>query len=93
MEKVILGSLISIGLSACSVGWTVGDGLALAGSPEAIESFYEGQNALIANGKTQDPLANSAAWESRNIRENERTKRKIPPSFWSKLTGGTNNVK
>lgn len=88
--KVILGSIIMCCTSACSVGWTVGDGLALAGSPEAIESFYEGQNALIANGKTQDPNGNSAAWESRNIRETERTKRLVPPSFWAKVTGGSN---
>lgn len=91
--KVILGCIIIASTSACSVGWTVGDGLALAGSPSAIESFYEGQNALIANGKTQDPNGNSAAWESRNYRETERTKRLVPPSFWSKLTGGTSNVK
>lgn len=89
MKKVILGCLISAALSACSVGWTVGDGLALAGSPEAIESFYEGQNAILTNGKSTDPLGNSAAWEARNLREQERTKRKVPPSFWAKLT---NNV-
>lgn len=91
--KVIIGFMFGITVSACSVGMSMGDGLAFVGSPEAIQAFYDGENGLIASAKTQDPLMDSAHWQHRKQQEQEKTKRLVPPSFWSKLTGGASNVK
>lgn len=89
MKALILGSLI-IGLSACTSGFSAGDGMVLAGSPEAIQSFGDMLNGFISNTKTVREDGDSSHWQLRKEQETERTKRLIPPSFWSKLTGGSN---
>jgi hypothetical protein len=84
MKKVLIGCLI--GLSACTSGFSAGDGMVLAGSPEAIRAYHDGLNGIITNTKTQDPLGDSASWQHRRAQEIEKTKREVPQSFWGKLT-------
>lgn len=64
---------LTILTSGCGI---MGDGVVLYGTPEGIRSFYDGQNALITNAKTQARNGNSAAWEHRRAQEIELTDRR-----------------
>lgn len=52
-------------LSACGVATHAGDGLVLSGSPEAIRAFWDGQNALITNGKASADIQDTPAYNLR----------------------------
>ena len=56
---------IAASMSACSVGSTVGEGLVISGSPESIRAFYDGQNALITNGKASADAQDTPAYSLR----------------------------
>jgi len=64
---------LTILTSGCGI---MGDGVVLYGTPEGIRSFYDGQNALITNAKTQLRDGNSAAWRHRQAQEREVTDRR-----------------
>lgn len=80
--KKLLGIGFCLMLSGC--GLTKG-GIVLIGSPEGIRAFADGQNALISNSKTTDPLGDSAAWQHRKQQEQEVTKREYK-GFFGELT-------
>lgn len=56
---VVLGLMC---LNACSLGSQAGDGLVISGSPEGFRAFYDGQNALITNGKASADTADTPAY-------------------------------
>ncbi len=69
-------------LSACGVASHAGDGIVISGSPEGIRAFYDGQNAILTNGKASPDAATTPAYELR--------KEQIRASVlrYSKNTGG-----
>lgn len=52
-------------LSACGVASHAGDGIVISGSPEGIRAFYDGQNAILTNGKASPDAATTPAYELR----------------------------
>lgn len=52
-------------LSACGVASHAGDGIVISGSPEGIRAFYDGQNAILTNGKAPADAATTPAYELR----------------------------
>lgn len=68
---------IFLTLAICTSGCgLMGDQVLVYGTPEGIRAFYDGQNALITNAKTQARDGNSAAWEHRRAQEIELTDRR-----------------
>lgn len=79
--RTILFALI-VTCSGCGI---MGDGVLVYGTPEGVRAFYDGQNALITNAKTQLRDGNSAAWKHRASQEQEITNRR---SFMDKVLYG-----
>ena len=83
MKKVITLAVL-VTMTGCS---TLGDGVLIAGTPEGIRSWMDGQNAIIANTKTKASDGSSAAYTLRHAQEREKTIRQSG-GFWSKLLTG-----
>jgi hypothetical protein len=84
---LVAGSFVAFSvsvLSGCATAHHTGDGLAIAGSPEGVRSFFDGMNGLVAAGKTQDGRGDSAFWHHRHDQEQEITRR---GGFFGKLFG------
>lgn len=90
--KRILFVLTMASTVGCSTGMSAGDGMVLAGSPEAIQSFGDMINGVISNTKSLREDGDSSHWQHRKQQEQEKTKRLVPSSFWSKLTTPTRKV-
>lgn len=52
-------------LQACGMATHAGDGIVISGSPEGIRAFYDGQNALITNGKASADTQDTPAYQLR----------------------------
>ena len=86
MKKVIIIAVLATATTGCS---TLGDGVLIAGSPEGIRAYMDGQNAFIANTKTKASDGSSAAYTLRHAQEEQRTAREAG-GFWNRLVfGGT----
>lgn len=88
MRKTIAIALIATTMTGC-MSFTPNpfqDGnVVLAGDAEGVRSLMDGLNGLVANGKTTDPLGDSAHWQHRKQQESQRTAR---IGFFNKLKGG-----
>lgn len=78
---LLIGSVAS---SGCGVLLPSSDTFVMIGNEESIRAYHDGINGIISSTKTQDPLGNSAYWDSRQAQERSRTLRS---GFWQKLTG------
>ena len=78
MTKLLIGLIGIAALSGCGMafGGATGDGFTMSGTAEGLRAFYDGNNGLITNSRTQDPEGNSAHWQMRAVQEQEQTKRK-----------------
>jgi hypothetical protein len=78
MTKVIVALIGVTALTGCGMafGGATGDGFTMSGTAEGLRAFYDGNNGLITNARTQDPEGNSAHWQMRAVQEQEQTKRK-----------------
>lgn len=72
---------LTMTLSGCSL---MGDHLIIAGTPEGIRAFADGQNGLVAQVRTGSKTGQSAYWETRKHQEHETTER----SVWSRIWRG-----
>ena len=88
MHKTLIIFAIIATATGCS---TLGDGVMIAGTPEGLRAFMDGQNALITNAKTKTRDGSSAAYTLRHVQEQETTKRETG-GFWHQLMfGGAQN--
>ena len=74
----------SVASSGCGVLLPSSDTFVMIGNEESIRAYHDGINGVISNAKTQDPMGNSAYWDSRQAQERQRNQRS---GFWQKLTG------
>jgi hypothetical protein len=88
MRKTIAIALIATTMTGC-MSYTPNpfqDGnVVLAGDAEGVRSLMDGLNGLVANGKTQDALGDSAHWQHRKQQEQQKTNRL---GLFNKLKGG-----
>jgi hypothetical protein len=82
MRTILIATIITA--TGCS---TLGDGVLIAGTPEGIRSWMDGQNAIIANTKTKASDGSSAAYTLRHAQEREETIRQSG-GFWKALLTG-----
>jgi len=82
MRAILIATIITA--TGCS---TLGDGVLIAGTPEGIRSWMDGQNAIIANTKTKASDGSSAAYTLRHAQEREETIRQSG-GFWKALLTG-----
>ena len=82
MRTILIATIITA--TGCS---TLGDGVLIAGTPEGIQAFMDGQNAFITNTKTKASDGSSAAYTLRHAQEREETIRQSN-GFWTTLLTG-----
>jgi len=88
MKKIIALTVLATA-TGCSA---LGDGVLIAGTPEGIQAFMDGQNAIIANTKTKASDGSSAAYTLRHAQEEQRTLREAN-GFWNNLVFGNKGGK
>ena len=79
--RLAIAATFLLTLSGCGL---MGDHLFIAGTPEGIRAFADGQNGLVAQARTQSKTGQSAYWETRKHQEHEITER----SVWSRIWRG-----
>ena len=80
MKRLVLIGLCSV-VSGCGL---LGDHLVVAGTPEGIRAFADGQSGLVAQARTHSKTGQTAYWETRRAQEHEFTER----SIWSRIWRG-----
>lgn len=84
---VTLGS-VAMGSTGCGLLLPSSDAFVMYGTEESLRAYHDSLNGLISNGKTSDPMGDSAYWQTRKEQEKERTRRAVPQGFVQKLMGG-----
>jgi hypothetical protein len=89
MKKLAITLIIATSVTGC-MSFTPSPfqegSVVLAGDSEGVRSLMDGLNGLVSNGKTQDPLGDSAHWQHRKQQEQEKTRRRV--GLFNKLTKG-----
>ena len=73
--------MVCLSMTGCGL---MGDHLVIAGTPEGIRAFSDGQSGLVAQVRTRSQTGQTAYWETRRAQEQQFTER----SLWSQIWRG-----